>query len=88
MGSDDHDGHGTLMAGLAAYGELDKCLVGSQKVYLRHRLESVKILPPKPGSNEPDLWGAITSQGVSLAEIRPLTEKNNLFGDHGYRYQG
>jgi hypothetical protein len=66
----DHDKHGTLMAGVAAYGDLMKQLSGNQKIQLSHLLESVKILPAPPKQTEPELWGYITAQGVFLAEIK------------------
>jgi hypothetical protein len=68
-GTADHDGHGTLMAGLATFGNLEKHLSHNLPVILEHRLESVKILPPH-GENDPDLYGKITMQAVSLAEIQ------------------
>lgn len=61
-------GHGTEMAGLAAYGDLTPALVSDLPVHLRHCVESVKILPPS-GANEPDLYGAITAQAVARPEI-------------------
>lgn len=68
-GTHDHDGHGTQMAGIAAYGDLVRHLTSSDTVYVAHRLESCKILPPPPATNAPELWGLITSQAVSRAEI-------------------
>lgn len=68
-GTHDHDKHGTLMAGAAAYGNLVEALSGNGPIRLEHCLESVKILPPD-GVNPTELWGYITSQGVSLAEIQ------------------
>lgn len=63
-------GHGTAMAGLCLYAEsLMDFLATSDPVKLLHRLESVKILP-NSGTNDPDLYGAITGQGVSLPEIQ------------------
>lgn len=69
-GTSDHDpeGHGTQMAGLALYGDLTEALGSQGPVSLLHRLESVKILPPA-GSNPPELFGAVTSAAVALAEI-------------------
>ncbi|MEG4004689.1 S8 family peptidase [Microcoleus sp. Pol11C1] len=61
-------GHGTDMAGIALYGNLYNVLATSRKVYLTHRLESVKILPAK-GENDPKLYGAITKEAVFRAEI-------------------
>ena len=61
-------GHGTEMAGLAAYGDLATVLATVGPVHLRHRLESVKILPPT-GANAPELYGAITAQAATRPEI-------------------
>lgn len=61
-------GHGTEMAGLAAYGDLAPVLGSSDPIEMRHRLESVKILPPT-GANDPELYGAITAQAIALPEI-------------------
>ncbi|MEW5704947.1 MAG: S8 family peptidase [Pseudomonadota bacterium] len=61
-------GHGTEMAGLAAYGDLAPHLGSREPVLIRHRLESVKILPPR-GANPPELYGAITAQAVTRPEI-------------------
>ncbi len=68
-GAHDDDGHGTEMAGLALFGDLTPLLAGNSPVALRHRLESVKILPPK-GHNDPDLYGAITADAASRPEIQ------------------
>ena len=59
--------HGSEMAGLALYGDLYAALVSSQRVKLKHHLESVIILP-KEGENEPDLYGYITAQGAGKPE--------------------
>jgi hypothetical protein len=70
-GAHDHDGHGTEMAGLALYGDLTPVLAGTHQVVLRHRLESVKILAPNgQPANPPDLYGAVTADAVSRAEIQ------------------
>ena len=68
-GGNGQAGHGTEMAGLALYGELGPLLASADPVTLRHRLESVKILPPV-GANDPDLYGAITAQATSRPEIQ------------------
>ena len=70
-GTADHDPnqHGTGMAGIALYGCLTKILPHSGPVPLRHVLESVKILPPPPGANAPDLYGAIIQQAAALPMI-------------------
>jgi hypothetical protein len=64
----DHAGHGTEMAGLALYGDLSPVLMSRVPIQLTHRLESVKILPPV-GENEPNLYGSITKESISRAEI-------------------
>lgn len=67
-GVGDHQGHGTEMAGIALFNNLKDALVGKAKIEMPQKIESVKILPPT-GGNDPDLYGAITEQAVSLAEI-------------------
>ena len=64
----DVRGHGTNMAGLVLYGDLASSLASAQPVELTHRIESVKILPDQ-GGNDPRLYGAITRDAVSQAEI-------------------
>ena len=73
-GTHDHDGHGTEMAGLALYGDLTPVLADSLPLALRHRLESVKILPPN-GQNPPELYGAVTAEAASRAEIQEPTRR-------------
>lgn len=66
---DDH-GHGTSMAGLALFGDLTDLLSGSGHVDVRHRLESVKLLPASgSGSNDPQLHGYLTVQAVARPEV-------------------
>lgn len=67
--SADKNGHGTLMCGLAAYGDLTEQLQKHGKLTINHRLESVKILP-SDGVNDPELYGELTIQGISRAEIQ------------------
>ena len=68
-GVNDRSGHGTAMAGLCLYSDqLIDLLATSQKVKILHRIESVKILP-NTGQNDPELYGAITAEGVSRPEI-------------------
>jgi len=64
----DHHGHGTEMAGLALLGDLVDVFSGSGPIELKHRLESVKILPPA-GYNEPKLFGEITKESIARAEV-------------------
>ncbi|NOK63926.1 MAG: S8 family peptidase [Chloroflexi bacterium AL-W] len=74
-GVEDHNRHGTLMAGVIGYGNLMDCLSSSEVLEIRHSLESVKILPPPPDDNKPDLWGYVTSQAIYLAEIQAPERK-------------
>ena len=67
-GGPQNMGHGTEMAGLATYGDLTSALSSPLPVHLRHRLESVKILP-STGTNLPELYGAVTAQGVARPEV-------------------
>lgn len=73
----DHNGHGTEMAGIALYGDLGHAITSDTPVTLRHRLESVKILPPV-GENPPELYGAITATAASLVEIEAPTRRRVL----------
>lgn len=60
--------HGTEMAGLALYGDdLQDLLVGTASLPLVHRLESVRILPPGDGRNDPELYGSLTRDAVDIA---------------------
>ncbi|PWB88533.1 S8 family peptidase [Methylosinus sporium] len=61
------NGHGTSMSGVALYGDLEAALSHGDEIDLRHRLETVKILPPA-GQNDPELYGAITEVGIGKAE--------------------
>ncbi len=64
-------GHGTQMAGLALYGDLTSVLASTHPLVLRHRLESVKILPPHGHApNPPELYGAVTAEAASRVEIQ------------------
>lgn len=68
-GTDDREGHGTEMAGLALYSDIGHALLAPGLIRLRHRLESVKLKPPPPRSNPPELYGAVTATATSLVEI-------------------
>jgi hypothetical protein len=83
-----HGGHGTQMSGTSLYGDLMEVLDGTGPIVVRHRLESVKILPDH-GANAPDLYGAITAQAIARAEIaapnrpRAICLAVTSLGDHG-----
>lgn len=72
--SDRTDHHGTCMAGTALFGDIAERLREGVPVSLAHRLESVRILP-RMGDNPPELYGAVFSQAVSLAEIAAPARK-------------
>jgi hypothetical protein len=74
-GVNDDQGHGTLMAGTAAYGDILAALQGSENLLITHGLESAKILPPPPATNPKRLWGYYVAQGISRAEIQAPNRK-------------
>lgn len=66
--------HGTKMAGIALFGNLEEELLGAHKVQLAHRLESVELLRQfEPHSEK--LYGSVTAQAVALPEIEKPTRK-------------
>ncbi|GAA4282738.1 S8 family peptidase [Brevibacterium daeguense] len=69
-GADVHPrGHGTSMAGLALYGDLEPLLTNSKKIGLRHRLESVRMYPARGERQvEPLDYGTATVSAVALPE--------------------
>ncbi len=73
-GVHDHDGHGTNMSGVAIFGSLSEALQSNDRIEIKHIIESGKILPPK-GENDPRLYGYITQQVVSKAEIQAPDRK-------------
>ncbi len=73
-GQHDSGGHGTLMAGLAAFGDLQPALESNEPIAIRHVLESSKILPPSE-ENPKHLWGDVTKQGASRVEIQQAQRK-------------
>jgi len=60
-------GHGTMMAGIAAYGDLQGALETAGSVKLTHKICSVKILP-RVGDSQPENWGDYTEQAIYRAE--------------------
>ena len=79
-GTDDGDGHGTEMAGLALAGNLQEHLATAEKIHFPHRLESVKLLP-SGGANggDPLFHGHITSEAVFRPEIQ-APGRSRVFG--------
>lgn len=70
----DNNGHGTNLAGIAAYFNIEDLLQDSNKIQINHDLESAKILPDK-GNNEPELYGHITNQAINLLKINRPNHK-------------
>lgn len=71
----DYDGHGTEMAGIILYHDLAQHLVSNNLVYIPYQLESSKILGKQ--SNEPEVYGAITQQGILLHEaVNPNSNRS------------
>lgn len=66
----DDRGHGTEMAGLALFGDVSEAVAETGPVRLTHRLESAKILPPPPGDNALELYGAVTADAANYVEIQ------------------
>lgn len=63
----DFDGHGTGMAGVALYHDLNQSLLSRNTISIPYRIESSKIL--RNQKNDPELYGAITAQGILFNEI-------------------
>ena len=69
-GTDDTDGHGTEMAGLALAGDLTELLTGNDPVEFGHRLESVKLLESDGATGaDPRHHGYLTMEAVARPEI-------------------
>jgi Subtilase family len=67
-GLEDIKGHGTLLAGLALFGDLTPRLQDMLPISVGHRLESVKLLPDA-GFNPHHLLGAVTRSAVDTVEV-------------------
>ena len=78
-GFDDHDGHGTAMAGLAMAGNLTDALASVDPIAIGHRLESVKLLA-EDGANggEARHHGYLTTEAVARPEIT-APQRRRLF---------
>ncbi len=84
-GVDDQCGHGTQLAGLTLFGDLTTALQTNMPLAVRHRLESVKIIPDA-GVNPHHLLGAMTRRGIDAAETagprrRTFTHANSTEDD-------
>ncbi len=76
-GQHDSQGHGTELAGLALFGDLQAALTHTQAVTLTHHLESVKILNSGNG-NEDKEFGSLTIDAVAQPEVRD-TQRPRVF---------
>lgn len=95
-GTADDRGHGTEMAGLALFGrDLPTILASSEQHHVGHWIESVKILPPPPRHNDPDLYGAICAEAVARIEVSASSDRRcyslavtaspgEVIGDHAH----
>ncbi|MDR3260100.1 MAG: S8 family peptidase [Fusobacteriaceae bacterium] len=73
---DDTTGHGTNMAGIATYFNLEEKLESKEIINVNHFLESVKILNEK-SDNQEELYGSITREAIYLVEIQnPKTNRS------------
>lgn len=73
-GTHDHanaGGHGTALAGLILYGDLEPHMSGAQPVELTHGAESMKLLPPAGfPPTKPPSYGVVTQGAVALVETQ------------------
>jgi hypothetical protein len=81
-GTDDHaphGGHGTAVAGLVLYGDLEPHMNGAQPVALSHGVESMKLLPPQgfPPTRPPS-YGVVTQGAVALVEATRPTPRRSF----------
>jgi hypothetical protein len=74
-----HSGHGTAMAGIALYGNLNSILENNTSFEIRHKLESIKILPPNGQENELDKCHFITQNAINIA-IANNPDYKRIFG--------
>lgn len=72
-GADDHypdGGHGTALAGLILYGDLEPYMNSTGPVELTHAVESMKLLPPNGfPATEPPSYGVVTQGAVAQVEV-------------------
>jgi hypothetical protein len=58
------------MAGVAGFGDLIALLESNEPINVTHHLTSVKTLPPSgQPPNNPQFYGYLTQQAISIAEI-------------------
>jgi len=81
-GTDDHagdGGHGTALASLALYGDLQGPMQDLRDVALTHAVVSMKLLPPAGfAPNAPRHYGVVTQGAVARIEVDHLTASTFL----------
>jgi len=73
----DHNGHGTEMAGLAIHGDLREPLSSQEVVQIVHRLESIKIFPPR-GANPTHLYGWVMDSAAQKVEEKDAARRRTF----------
>lgn len=73
-GKEDHAGHGTQVAGVALFEDIAGHLGHNNPILLKHRLESVKILPPT-GQNQEEHYGWIMQESTARAAVNAPRRK-------------
>lgn len=63
-----YNDHGSLQAGISTWGNLSEVLLSSDRICVNHIVESGRIIPPI-GSNQQELYGAITKDTAYKLEI-------------------
>ena len=65
----DSAGHGTEMAGLALFGDLDRQICGKGTVDLRHRIESVRVITGSHDTTtDPEMYPTIVATATARVE--------------------
>ena len=67
-------GHGTGMAGIATYFNLEEALESNSSMEINHKLESVRFVDDQI-KNDVELYADVTSKAISLAEISKPNNK-------------
>lgn len=66
-GVNDNNGHGTMMAGVVAYGNLNSFLENPYRQIINHQIESVKILPS--AGNHFHQYSFVMMDAISTVQI-------------------
>jgi len=71
-------GHGTAMAGIALYGDVQQRLLNPDLVFLQHGLESVKMLNPAGIQHDAMLYGAVTRECIARPEVQAPNRRRTI----------